>query len=135
MLFKLKFGSPFNWNAQKQLECNSHVFSWHFGKANCKSMLFSFSHYCLNGWLVAYQILGRCQRNIYTVTEKMIHTTGVSASTSSSKAPPGDVRPGHIMFAPARTNFIAPRSTWNFFIMFGSAKQIYRMVIFWSPQQ
>jgi len=35
-------------------------------------------------------------------------TTGVSAPTSSSKAPPGEVRPGHIMFAPARTNFIAP---------------------------
>lgn len=47
-------------------------------------------------------------------------TTGVSAPTFSSKAPPGDVRPGHIMLAPARTNFIAPRSTCNFFIIFGS---------------
>ena len=47
-------------------------------------------------------------------------TTGVSALTSSSKAPPGDVSPGHIIFAPARTNFIAPLSTCNFFIMFGS---------------
>ena len=28
------------------------------------------------------------------------------------------------MFAPARTNFIAPLSTCNFFIIFGSAKQI-----------
>lgn len=49
-------------------------------------------------------------------------TTGLSASTSSSKTPPGDVRPGHIMFAPAKTNLIAPRSTCNFFIILGSVK-------------
>lgn len=49
-------------------------------------------------------------------------TTGHSAPTSSSKEPPGDVRPGHIMFAPAKTNLIAPRSTCNFFIIFGSVK-------------
>jgi len=50
-------------------------------------------------------------------------TTGYSAPTSSSKKPPGDVRPGHIMFAPAKTNLIAPRSTCNFFIIFGSKRK------------
>lgn len=58
----------------------------------------------------------------HNIIQFTFHTTGVSASTSSSKAPPGDVSPGHIMFAPARTNLIAPLSTCNFFIMFGSAK-------------
>ena len=53
----------------------------------------------------------------------LVLTTGDSASTSSSKAPPGDVSPGHIIFAPDRTNLIAPLSTWNFFMIFGSVKE------------
>eukprot|EP01018_Ginkgo_biloba_P024265 Gb_14183 [translate_table: standard] len=48
-----------------------------------------------------------------------IIATGDSAGTSSSKAPPGDVSPGHMMFAPARTNLMAPLSTCSFFIIFG----------------
>ena len=47
-------------------------------------------------------------------------TTGVSASTSSTRSPPFDVSPGHMMLAPASTNLMAPLSTCTFFIMPGS---------------
>ena len=40
----------------------------------------------------------------------------------SSRAPPADVSPGHIMFAPESTNLIAPRSTCTLFIKCGSRK-------------
>lgn len=46
-------------------------------------------------------------------------TTG-QLSPTSTILPPADVRPGHMMFAPLRTNLIAPRSTWKCGIMFGS---------------
>ena len=49
-------------------------------------------------------------------------TTGDSASTLSSSEPPGDVKPGHIIFAPESTNLIAPLSTLNIFIIDGSTK-------------
>ncbi len=48
------------------------------------------------------------------------HTTGASAETSSSSAPPADVRPGHMILAPANTNFMAPLSTRNIFMIPGS---------------
>ncbi len=39
--------------------------------------------------------------------------------TSSCIVAPGDVKPGHMMFAPDMTNFSAPLSTLNFFIISG----------------
>lgn len=90
-------------------------------------MLFSFSHDSLKSeeyMLFEYKFTRKFSLFVYykQSTKHKGSTTGHSAPTSSSKTPPGDVRPGHIMFAPAKTNLIAPRSTCNFFIISGSVK-------------
>jgi hypothetical protein len=38
-------------------------------------------------------------------------TTGLCAAIGVGRAPPGEVKPGHIMLAPPRMNLTAPRST------------------------
>ena len=51
-----------------------------------------------------------------------ILTTTVSAGRSVSMQAPGDVKPGAIMLAPLRMNFIAPLSTCSFGNKLGSAR-------------
>ena len=45
-------------------------------------------------------------------------------SSAGGKYPPAEVRPGHIMCAPARRNRMAPRSTCTFGRMYGSGEQV-----------
>lgn len=50
-----------------------------------------------------------------------MRATGVSRSTSSWMVAPLLVRPGHMMFAPWKTNLMAPLSTRRRGIIIGSA--------------
>lgn len=63
-------------------------------------MVFTLCHNCLK------QNINFC----FEKSNEQLHTTTVSLGTSVILAP-GDVNPGHIIFAPLRTNLIAPLST------------------------
>lgn len=57
-----------------------------------------------------------------TVMECIIEdTTTVFSGMLSSILAPGEVRPGHMIFAPLRTNLMAPLSTCSLGRMCGSA--------------
>lgn len=47
-------------------------------------------------------------------------TTGSPLARPSGNLPPGEVRPRHMIFAPERTNLIAPLSTCTLFIISGA---------------
>lgn len=87
----------------------SYVLGAHQRDSNSQSMLFtlgedSLMHACatVGGW---QKVRGRARA--------VARTTTVFAGTSSMW-PPGDVRPGAMMFAPESTKRMAPRSTRNF---------------------
>ena len=51
-------------------------------------------------------------------------TTGSPFSKSSGRRPPGEVIPRHMIFAPPRTNLMAPLSTWTLFIISGASSEV-----------
>ncbi len=115
---------------------NSHIFGWHFGQTYSHCMLLSLRIYSLKNGKIWYRLRQiwleitthrYCSRitkdSTYHMSECMkrwMLTTGCSTATEVGRAPPGDVKPGHIMFAPLNTKRIAPLSTCMRFIILGS---------------
>ena len=50
-------------------------------------------------------------------------TTACSAAMDTGRAPPAEVKPGHMMLAPLSTKRMAPLSTCMRFIMLGSGEE------------
>lgn len=66
-------------------------------------------------------ILSQPIAKAFSFPSAMIATI-VSAGKSTSILAPLDVKPGHMIFAPDKTNLMAPRSTWIFGSKSGSKK-------------
>lgn len=103
------------WATESQ-DSNLHVLSGELCDAHAQSMLLALCHDGL--WK---HVKGQTtQYKITSPSYKLEDTTTVLSGTLCSILAPGEVSPGHMMFAPLNTNLMAPLSTCNWGNMCGS---------------